>query len=108
MFYVVQFSSGFKIDIYVLGNRPYELEEFRRRIPHREMGRTLWLATPEDLILSKLDWFRLGGECSERHWRDVIGLLQIHGPSLDLAYIEHWVAQLGLAGLWLKAQGQIP
>lgn len=72
------------------------------------MGLTLWLATPEDLVVSKLDWFRLGGQCSERQWRDVIGLLQIHAPTLDLAYIERWIDQLDLTDLWLKARRQVP
>ena len=103
MFNVIQFSSGFKVDIYILGNRPFELEEFRRRIPFHDGDRKLWVATPEDLILSKLDWFRAGGEVSERQWRDVLGLLQIHRPQLDSDYLERWSKTLKVDHLWQRA-----
>ena len=103
MFNVVQFSSGFKVDIYILGNRPFDREEFSRRTVYTTNGRRLWVATPEDLIISKLDWYRLGGEVSDRQWRDLLGLLEIHRESLDRAYLERWVVALGLQTLWQRA-----
>ncbi len=100
MFNVVQFSSGFKIDVYVLGGKPFELEEFARRQQVESDGGTLWVATPEDLILSKLDWYRLGGEVSERQWRDVVGLVQLHAARLDGGYLDLWLDRLDLRRLW--------
>ncbi|MBX3165822.1 MAG: hypothetical protein KF760_00365 [Candidatus Eremiobacteraeota bacterium] len=102
MFNVVQFSSGFKIDVYVLGGKPFEREEFARRQPIVSEGRTLWVATAEDLIISKLDWYRLGGEVSERQWRDVVGLVQLHRERLDMNYLELWLERLELKPLWDK------
>lgn len=107
MFNVIQFSSGFKVDIYILGTRPFDQEEFRRRIPYDDHRRQLWVATPEDLILSKLDWYRAGGEVSERQWRDVLGMLQIHGQQLDQDYLKRWATTLGVEHLWRRALEQV-
>ena len=84
----------------MLGGKAFEQEEFRRRLPVRTGEHSVWVATPEDLILSKLDWYRLGGESSERQWRDVISLLQLHGQQLDRTYLDLWVQQLRLSELW--------
>lgn len=103
MFNLVQFSSGFKIDVYILGGKPFERAEFERRQPLTTEGQTLWVATPEDLIISKLDWYRMGGRISERQWRDVVGLLQLHRERLDRVYLEQWVTRLDLVELWTLA-----
>lgn len=104
MFNVVQFKSGFKIDIYVLGERPFDREEFARRREYDGMAGKLWVATIEDLILSKMDWYRLGNEVSERQWRDLLGLLQIHRNALDGDYLQKWARELQLEPLWERAQ----
>ncbi|HIP95637.1 MAG TPA: hypothetical protein EYH32_00295 [Anaerolineae bacterium] len=64
-----------------------------------EPAREFYLASPEDVILHKLDWFRLGGGVSERQWNDVLGVLKVQALSLDLAYLQRWAAELGLTGL---------
>jgi hypothetical protein len=102
MFNLVQFASGFKIDVYVLGGKPFEQAEFARRQPISSEGQILWVATPEDLIISKLDWYRLGGRISERQWRDVLGLVQLHQSALDRPYLELWLARLDLLELWSR------
>ncbi len=88
--------------MYILGGKPFELEEFARRRPLVSDGRTIWVATPEDLIVSKLNWYRLGGEVFERQWRDVVGLVQLHRERLDLNYLELWLERLDLKALWEK------
>lgn len=102
MFNAIQFSSGFKVDIYVLGSSPFDRQEFARRRACKTEGWDLWVATPEDLILSKLHWYQLGEQVSERQWRDAAGLLQVHGQSLDQSYIENWATQLGIGELWTR------
>ena len=52
------------------------------------------VATAEDTILRKLEWYRAGGETSERQWNDLRGVLKVSGPRLDLAYMRHWAPYL--------------
>ncbi len=62
-------------------------------------GRTMFVASPEDTILAKLEWYRLGGEVSERQWRDVIGIVSVQGEQLDWEYLRRTAIQLGVADL---------
>ena len=62
------------------------------------------IATAEDIILAKLEWYRLGNEVSERQWNDVLGLLRLQGAALDLAYLRSSAADLGIADLLDRAR----
>jgi len=55
------------------------------------------------VVLAKLDWFRLGGETSERQWGDVLGVLRTSGPSIDTRYLEATAGSLGLSELLRRA-----
>ena len=66
-------------------------------------SRAAYFATAEDLILSKLEWFRLGGESSDRQWGDVLGVLRVQGSALDRPYLRRWAKQLGLTDLLDRA-----
>ena len=59
-------------------------------------------ATPEDVLIAKLEWAKLGE--SERQIRDSAGILRVQRAQLDIAYIEHWVRELGLDDEWRRAQ----
>ena len=52
---------------------------------------------PEDTILAKLDWYKLGGETSERQWSDILNILQVQGSRLDRAHIDRWAAILNVS-----------
>lgn len=58
---------------------------------------------PEDILLQKLRWFRLGGETSDRQWRDVVGIVRVQGPSLDRRYLRDQAPALGVADLLDRA-----
>jgi len=62
--------------------------------------------SPEDTVLAKLEWFRLGGEVSDRQWRDVLGVLKVQGERLDLVYLRRWAAALRIADLLEQALAQ--
>jgi hypothetical protein len=57
------------------------------------------VATPEDIILAKLSWFRKGGSVSARQWNDVLGVVRIQGDRLDRAYLNDWAERLGVREL---------
>jgi len=54
-------------------------------------------------ILAKLEWFRAGGETSERQWRDIIGVLDLQGDRLDFIYLQTWATRLGILDLLQRA-----
>ena len=101
-FNLVHFDSGIKIDIFVLGDARFDREEFRRHhaeLVQIEPQRRAFIKSAEDTILRKLQWYRMGGEVSERQWRDVEGIVRTQGERLDREYLQHWAAELGVADL---------
>jgi hypothetical protein len=83
-----------------------------------ELDRAVWLAdnglsegpapfvTPEDILLAKLHWYRLGGEASEVQWRDIQGIVRGRGATLDRKYLEQGATRLGVSSLLAKALGE--
>ncbi len=103
-FNIIHLATMFKVDIFILKSDPYAKEEFSRRrleiVP--ETGRTMQLAAPEDIILTKLLWYRDGGGVSERQWLDAKGVLMIQGERLDRDYLFRWANRLGVGVLLEK------
>jgi hypothetical protein len=64
------------------------------------------VASAEDTLLAKLDWYRMGGEVSERQWRDVLGVLKVQAGGLDLEYMRRWARELGVDDLLERALAQ--
>jgi hypothetical protein len=100
-FNVIDVRTGWKVDLIIRKDRPFSIEEFRRRRPGTVQGVPVDVASAEDTIVAKLDWARLGE--SERQLRDVAGIIRVHGDSLDRAYVERWVDELQLTALWERA-----
>jgi len=105
-FNVIHLGTMTKVDIFVLKDRPFAHEEMARRqlisLPEGE-GASLFVATAEDTILQKLAWSLLGGGVSERQWSDVLGVLKVRRGTLDLVYLRHWAAEVGVEELLRKA-----
>ena len=99
LFNVIDPETAFKVDLIVRKERPFSREEFARRERRDLGGLTVSLATPEDTILSKLEWARKAGG-SERQFADALGVVQVCGDALDRAYVEKWAADLGVLELW--------
>ena len=95
---LVDLSSGWKIDLILRKDRPFSREEFARRLPATIFETAVFVASAEDTILSKLEWARSGE--SERQLRDVLGVVEVSGGSLDRGYGERWADALGVRGLW--------
>lgn len=99
---VIHLDSGIKVDLFVRGDSAFDLEEFRR---HRrelilaEPERYVYVKTAEDILLRKLSWYRMGGEASDRQWNDVLGIVRVHGETLDRGYVARWARELGVEDL---------
>jgi len=105
-FNLIHLPTMFKVDIFVLSKRAFDRSELDRRIRHvlaSDPERSASIASAEDIIVAKLDWHRKSGGQSERQWHDVLGILRAQTGTLDLAYMRHWAAELGLADLLEKA-----
>ncbi len=103
MFNLIHLGSGYKIDIHLAGEDPYEQTKLARARPVLlTSGESLRVATAEDLILSKLRWYQLGGRVSQRQWTDVIGIL-LFQPQLDRDYLQRWSENLAISDLLLRA-----
>lgn len=100
-FNAIETTRAVKIDLIVKKARPFSAEEFnrRQRVDFPFAGGVATV-TPEDAILSKLEWARLAGE-SERQLRDAAGIVEVQ-PSLDREYIRRWATQLGVLDLWTR------
>ena len=71
-------------------------------MPHGLLAPRFPVASPEDTVLAKLEWFRLGGESSERQWWDIVGVLKVTEDA-DRTYLWRWAASLGVADLLERA-----
>jgi hypothetical protein len=72
-----------------------------------ERGHAVLLKSPEDTVLRKLEWFRRGGEVSERQWQDVLSILAAARGQLDETYLERWALELGIADLLDRARKEV-
>lgn len=106
-FNLMHLETMLKVDVFVVKDRPYYKEAFKRKrkdsLDEEQGAAEFYLASSEDIILSKLEWFRMGGNVSERQRDDVLGVLKVQGDSLDVKYLRYWAAELGIADLLEQA-----
>ena len=103
MFNMIDLASGWKVDLIVRKDRAFSRDEFARRIKMSILGVPVFVASPEDTIVSKLEWSKLAGG-SERQRRDVAGIIATIGAALDSTYVERWVRALDVADEWEAAK----
>jgi hypothetical protein len=104
-FNAIHMPSGHKMDLFPAVNAFHlsELERANVRSLSVEGGSVqCFVASAEDSILAKLQWYHDGGETSERQWADIMGMLVVN-RNLDFDYLNHWAHQLGVAGLLDRA-----
>lgn len=109
-FNVIHMQGGIKIDVFVAGEDPFNQERLRHREavqPGTEASPTLYVDIAEHSIVRKLEWFRRGGESSERQWRDVLSMLRVQGDRLDQSRLRRWATQLGVSDLLVRARAAV-
>jgi hypothetical protein len=95
MFNVMDFTGGWKADLIRTKDRPFDREQFQRRRTEEWHGHATPFASPEDVILAKLEWDRITP--SERQLQDVLNVLRARWPQLDLDYLRRWAPELGVS-----------
>lgn len=101
---IIRFLGANEIKYHIGGSAPYD-----REVMDRAIDGILTVDDPdpiqvkfssaEDIILNKLHWFRMGGEQSERQWRDILGVLNVQKKSLDFGYMRKWAREIGVYDL---------
>jgi len=92
MFNIIDFESGLKIDFIVRKSTEYRIHEFKRRKKEKIEDVEVWMVSPEDLIISKLEWIQLLQ--SDKQMTDIRNLLS--SPEIDKEYILYWCKKLNL------------
>ncbi|MGE0492073.1 MAG: hypothetical protein AB7S38_22860 [Vulcanimicrobiota bacterium] len=99
---LIHLETGFKIDLMVSRERAFETSRFARKQTVVQGAHQFQVASAEDIVLVKLEWYRLGGETSDRQWRDILTVLMTR-ETLDRDYLEGWANELGVADLLARA-----
>jgi hypothetical protein len=105
-FNIIHRETMFKVDVFIPSPRPFLRSQLSRAQVQTftfESQMSARFASPEDTILSKLEWYRMGGEVSDRQWRDVLGVLKTRSGGLDLDYLREWAADLKVSDLLDRA-----
>ena len=109
-FNIINLTVGFKVDVFIQKQRPFDRSFMSRRRPLELPNfpkQPIAVVTPEDIVLLKLEWFRIGGEISDQQWRDVLGVLEAQAGKLDEGYLDYWAGQLNVTDLLTRARQQI-
>ncbi len=109
-FNVIHLASSFKVDIFILKSRNFDKSSMNRAVPGKvdlQSEFQVPIASPEDTILSKLEWYRLGNEVSERQWDDVVRVMKILGNKVDQDYLEHYAIELAVSDLLQKLLAEL-
>jgi len=105
-FNFIQSEVGIKVDFYVLGKDSFSQTEFSRKKKEAfDENISAFFASPEDVIVKKLEWFKMGE--SQKHLEDIEGILKISGDKLDLNYIDKWALKNGTHAIWKELKTKL-
>lgn len=91
-------NTGMKVDFWVMGEDAFSRSKMQRRVPKEFAGETIYMVSPEDLILAKFQWYQIS-PASTRHLEDVESIFKVSGSQLDRKYLEEWAEKLGVSDL---------
>jgi hypothetical protein len=104
-FNAIHEETGFKVDFWMLKRGEYDRVAFERRVPVRLLGADMFLPSPEDVVIIKLDWHRLSG--IDKHYADARGVAAVQKGRLDSDYIVRWCKAKSLSDLWDRIQREV-
>lgn len=105
-FNLIDLETTEKVDIFIFKNNPHcqqEMQRKQRLMITANPEQFLFFPTPEDIIIQKLVWYRLGFSQSDRQWRDILGVLKVQFDKLDLGYLQYWALELELSDLLTRS-----
>jgi len=105
-FNIIHLDSIFKVDIFVAKPSGFETTQIERRqlkILSKDLLQEAYVASAEDTILAKLNWYRRGNEVSDQQWEDIKGVIKVQGDRLDMEHLKHWARELGVSDLLERA-----
>jgi hypothetical protein len=105
-FNVLHPATGMKVDVILPGRTAFDRARLQRIRRIDSAGSQIAYASPEDVILKKLVYFKEGG--SEKHLRDIVGILKVQGEQIERAYLAEWVASLGVGEEWQLVMSRMP
>lgn len=98
-FNIIQSEAGVKVDFYIMKKDEFGRAEFSRKKKEAfDEKMSAFFASPEDVIVKKLEWFKMGE--SQKHLEDIKGILKISGEKVDLNYIDQWTLKNGTHAIW--------
>lgn len=103
---LIHLESMFKVDLFIPKRRAFDRNQLARRVARRlakDAQQDAFIASAEDTVLAKLEWYRMGGEISDRQWTDILGVLKVQAPGIDLSYLRQWAPALGVTDLLARA-----
>jgi hypothetical protein len=108
-FNLLHLETMFKVDIFVAKPRSFDQAQLTRR-QNLQLGeaptQTAYVVSAEDIILAKLEWYKLGNQISDRQWRDILSVLKVQDTQLDRAYLQRMAQELGVADILARALTQ--
>jgi hypothetical protein len=104
-FNIIHPSSGLKVDVIIKQDIPFDQSRFKRVRKIYPGPYPADFASPEDVIIKKMEYYKMGG--SDKHLRDITGIFKISGESLDREYISQWATKLDLDEIWDMIKNQL-
>ncbi len=105
-FNLIHMDTMVKVDIFIPKGQPFDESTLRRKqltLLDKTDPHPFQVASPEDIVLLKLDWFKKGGSESARQWRDIMGVLRVQAHTIDRDYLKEWADKLDLTELLAQA-----
>ncbi len=107
-FNIIHLDSMFKVDLFILPMRSFDRGSFSRRrfVTLGDEGTArVAICAPEEMVVTKLEWYESGNRISDRQYRDVLGMImvQTRAGQFDRAHAEQLARELGLMELLAQA-----
>jgi hypothetical protein len=102
-FNLIHLKTMIKIDVFFHKADTYARQAISRKrkdtIEEDSSALEFYFSSPEDIIISKLQWYEMGNRTSERQWLDILGVMKVQGTHLDKKYLQYWCAELNILAL---------